>query len=584
VTGDGLDLGILYPRIRGGGALEGTVQLHASGRLAYERATTLSNPDTLTEIARALTEKGVLNAEPELLRLITEARANVEEDVAQGNHRPPPSRHQGQAAWVVDQLEDGGRFLSTSAGRFYFNGTTRVPIDINSWDMNFLLWETFAVNPQQDISKYLTAHLDFHAHRSGERVQVRRFSHYDSAANILYVDTGAGRLLRVTAEGVEDIENGTDGVLFFPSSYQEPWTYEPTERGSWRLRPEVVDAFSFVEGEDTPLKPAGQSHLFILWLTSMFFRSVMPTRPIGLLVGDTGSGKSFAARTVGRILYGPEFEVDQLKADKEDDFWVSVCNDPFVAYDNADTRVRWLEDALATCATGVQQSKRKLYTEFGKVARRPDTFLVLTARTPRFRRPDVSGRLLIFHLAPRHLQNLPVQGEGVLHEQIAKARSAYMSELVDRCRLALSVPVERPTTSPLRLADFYAVAHRIGISLDLGPETHETLEKLRGVQHDFAAEENTLILTVQAWLEGSVDGVPNPNREVPARTLFTELRDLAAASRYRWDIANEKAMGRQLGELAEPLEEHFRIDKRKRRTANVYQIQPADWVEEGKLL
>ena len=232
----------------------------------------------------------------------------------------------------------------------------------------------------------------------------------------------------------------------------------------------------------------------------------------------------------------------------------------------------------------MQQSKRKLYTEFGQVARRPDTFLVLTARTPRFRRPDVSGRLLIFQLAPRHLRNLPVQGERVLHERIAQARGAYMSELVDRCRLVLSVPAERPDTSPLRLADFYAVAHRVGISLGLGPETHEILEKLRAVQHGFAAEENTLILTIQAWLEGSVAGSPNGNREVPARRLFAELGETANANGYQWNVSNEVAMGRALGELGETVEDRFTIDKRRRKGGTAYRIQPAGWSEGQQLL
>lgn len=583
---EGDDIRVLFPRIRpSDGALVGTVQLLKGGRLIFERSATLSQADAQAEIVAALADKGLQNPEPELIRLIQEARVNLKDEGDTGEHKPIPSRYQGQARWVVDQLEGAGRFLSTAAGtRFFFNGTTRVPVPVLSWQMQHLLWQRFQVNPHQDVAKYLSAHIDHHAHEHGDLVVERRFSHYESASNTLYVDCGAGTAVRVTAEGTEKVENGTDAMLFFPSSYQAPWEYEPTERDGWRLGPEVVDTFSFIDGEDTPLAPHEQSHLFLLWLTSMFFRSEMPTRPIGLLVGETGSGKSAAVRTVGRVLYGPDFELNTLGADKEDDFWVLVCNDPFVAYDNADTRVKWLEDALATCATGVQQSRRQLYTEFGQVVRRPDTFLALTARTPRFRRADVSSRLLIFQLAPRHLQNRAVLGELVLHQQTADARNALMSELVDRCRLALTVPPERPQTSPLRLADFYAVAHRVGISLGLGPETHEILEKLRGLQHEFAAEENTLVLTLEAWLERSVGGQPNGNRALKARTLHAELGECANDHGYRYGFANEVSLGRALSELGEAVEERLSIAKTRGREGIMYRIRPAEWTERERLL
>ena len=583
-TQEEMELAILHAYIRAGGGLQGTVQLHQNGNLIYERVGMLSKPEELEDIAQTLTELGVTGADAELHRLMGEARAGLDDATTNGYHKPVPSRFLGQARYTIEQLDEVGRFLRTPSGGYYFNGSTRSPIDVTSKEMLFLLRQQFQVNPKDPISGYLVEELQYKVNTDGEQVEVHRFSQYDPDENVLYVDQANGRMLRVSTDAVEQVDNGSHGVLFFPTKFQQPWTYAPTDPLKWRIRRELVDSLSFVAGDDTPLRPAEQSFLFVLWLTALFFRTEMPTRPITVLVGDTGSGKSVAVRMVGRLLFGSDFELDQLVGEKEDDFWVAVTNRPFIGYDNLDTRIRWLEDALATCATGIQRSKRVLFSTNEEATYKPDTFLVLTARTPRFRRPDVAARLLFFQLASRRAQGLPNKQEKALYSQIARARNAYLSELVDRCQAVLRVPRQDPLDSPIRLADFYAVARRIALSLNLGDEVDQVMHKLRGVQHEFASEENVLVLTLLLWVERFRDGVANPNRELRAQQLFNELKDIAEANGYRWSVATPPAMGRQLGELREALEERLTIDSRHTNKGSVYRIKPAGWTDEVQLL
>lgn len=104
------------------------------------------------------------------------------------------------------------------------------------------------------------------------------------------------------------------------------------------------------------------------------------------------------------------------------------------------------------------------------------------------------------------------------------------------------------------------------------------------MQHEFAAAENTLILTIQAWLEGSGAGIPNGNRTVGARALHAELRETASSNGYHYNFPNEVAMGRALGELGEAVEDRFTIGKNRERRGTVYRIQPAGWEDEQRLL
>lgn len=569
---------------RAGGALYGTAQVYDGTELLYERDGNLSSPEHLEQVATEVAQVGLIDADAALQKAVGEARAGIDAGVVENpGSKLVNEKFAGPAAWVISQLADDGRFIDCSLGRFYFDGVTHVITRVDGEDMRFLLRTKFGLNGTDRIANYIAEELVWHTAVRGERVELRQFSHYEPGTNVLYIHETAGELLKLTADTVERVANGTDGVMFMPSDMFEPWSYTPTDPDAWTLIDEIIEPISFITGEETPLTEIEQGTMFLFWIVSMFFRSDMPTRPLALAVGATGSGKSVMIRQVGKILFGPTFELDMMNTEKEDDFWDVLKGRPFVAWDNLDTGTKWLENALATVATGAQRSKRKLYSDDTVLKHRPDTFLALTARTPRFRRPDVSNRLLIFHLANRQDNGLPNSGERLLYERIDLGRNRYMSELVDRVRLTLAVPRQDPADSPLRIADFYAVIYRIGLSVDKADEVTAMAEKMRGVQNDFAAEENVLVLTVLAWLDGSQDGLPNWNRHVPARQLLNEFRETADQNGYRLHLSNEVALGKQLIELKEPMQDRGVLMEKTRGRTSLWRIWPES-AENGRLI
>ena len=569
---------------RAGGALYGTVQVFDGTDLLYERAGNLSSPEHLELVAEEAAQLGLVGADAALQKAVGEARAGIDAGVVENpGSKLVNEKFAGPAAWVISQLAEEGRFIDCSLGRFYFDGETHVITPVDGEPMRFLLRSKFGLNGTDRIAGYIAEELVWPTAIRGESVGLRQFSHYEPGTNVLYVHESAGEVLKLTAEAVERVPNGTDGVMFMPSDMFAPWTYTPSVRKDWTLRDQIIEPISFISGEETPLTEEEQGTMFLFWIVSMFFRSDMPTRPLALAVGETGSGKSVMIRQVGKILFGPTFELDMMNTEREDDFWDVLKGRPFVGWDNLDTGTKWLENALATVATGAQRSKRKLYSDDEVLKHRPDTFLALTARTPRFRRPDVSSRLLIFHLANRQENGLPNAGERLLYERIDLGRDRYMSELVDRVRLTLAVPRQDPADSPLRIADFYAVIYRIGLSVDKADEVAEMAEKMRGVQNDFAAEENILVLTVLAWLDGEHDGRPNWSRTLPSRTLLNELRETAERNGYRLHLSNEVALGKQLIELIEPMRDRGVTMVKSRGRTSQWHIFPAG-ESDGRML
>ena len=110
---------------------------------------------------------------------------------------------------------------------------------------------------------------------------------------------------------------------------------------------------------------------------------------------------------------GKEFEVSGLRKEKEDAFVAAVTNRVLYAIDNADTRVDWLEDALARYATGEAFRFRRLYTTNEEVSYRPRAILMLTSRDPLFSAlmsrngysPSTSNRSKNFKMNQRSLPN-----------------------------------------------------------------------------------------------------------------------------------------------------------------------------------
>ena len=153
----------------------------------------------------------------------------------------------------------------------------------------------------------------------------------------------------------------------------------------------VISKINFVKDF---LEPDQRRFLFVIWLLSLFFIELFPTKPILVFLGEKGSGKSITNRKVGTLLYGEGYNVMPLPSDSKD-FDAAVTNSTFVAIDNADSPCKWLNDRLATIATGGTLKRRAYYTTNSLVDYPVECFLAITSRSPNFRRDDNADRSLM---------------------------------------------------------------------------------------------------------------------------------------------------------------------------------------------
>ena len=477
------------------------------------------------------------------------------------------------AVQITELLRTHGYFVNGGADAYFFEQASRrlIRLDKDDVDLRILLSDRYQINRQDRLFGYLLEHMLVEAHQRGGAALVRQFSYYDPDSNTVYLDMGAGRVLKIAEPGIEVRDNGSDGVLFLPMPDQEAWEYVPGHQPSI-LYERMVAPVNFTD--EGVLSVSDQRTLLLLWLLSMAFESMMPTKVLTMAVGPGESGKSSLFRSCGRMLIGRDFEVDSVLQDQkgEEDFWVNLTHSFFVTYDNVDQLIRWLPDALAQVATGVRRSKRQLHTTNQMNRFRVSCMMSVTARTPTMslRREDVAGRTLVFALKTLASK----RAEYEIQEEIVRLRNELMSDYAGMVRRTLGVPLDEVAVADpgMRMADFARVATRIGMGLGDGMalRTAEVMAKIRASQNRFATEEDSLASLLGIWVSrskptepGSMDvgDTPNNGRRVTTRELLVELNTVAREFDMKLRLPSPEALGRRLKNMSQALSEDFDISR-----------------------
>ena len=302
-----------------------------------------------------------------------------------------------------------------------------------------------------------------------------------------------------------------------------------------------LNQFNFVGNE---AEAQFQKEIFEVWLLSILFKSILHTKPILTFLGPQGSGKTTCNKLIGRLFLGNNFNVSGLRTDKEDAFVASITNRIFYSIDNADSRVTWLEDALARYATGETFRLRRLYSTNEEVSYKPRAILMLTSRDPHFRRPDVAERLLIMRL--NRLEKF--KDEDSLFNDLSNNRSIIMGDLLNKAGEALeSLKVVPAPQLGFRMADFASFGWRIYKSKGIEKRWEEIMDWLVKQQSAFASEGDSLIEIIK-MIVGT--GIETP---VTTGDLFTQGKTIAEEQNLPFP-KTPQSFGRRFWEMQRVIE------------------------------
>lgn len=421
---------------------------------------------------REATAKGDLQSLAILSRADCDTVADLKArffDIQQNGKNTASEKYQLMAAATVDHLNHRGRFYFHAEHRdhatsMYFDAGRKLLLQISSDEFQSWLAATIGINRSDRPFAFIISRIDDEA-LTGNTTGIIPESFWANRPGAVYLSNGDGQLVKIGPDTVEAVDNGTDGVLFPRGRTLAPWQIV-----------DPVDPFATCRlfRDMATVAPHGLD-LLRLWIISL------PTnqrcKPPLVLSGGIGSGKTRAATGIFE-LFGLPPRVTAVHETGEGDFWTALDAGGLTCFDNADTKIKWLPDALAAAATDGIHEKRKLYSDSNLIQQKARAWSVVTSANPTFASDaGLADRLLVVRLDRRNADT----AESALSDEITANRNAGLSFVAYVLSYALADHEPVPANLNRRHPDFAEMAVKIGRAI--GREA-ETIAALRAAEAD----------------------------------------------------------------------------------------------------
>jgi len=252
-----------------------------------------------------------------------------------------------------------------------------------------------------------------------------------------------------------------------------------------------------------------------------------------------------------------------LQRNKEDDFGVVLLRSPIALFDNTDSYIEWVPDAICAYCTAGVWTKRRLYSDDESMTIKPHAFIAIATRNPAsFRRDDVADRCVILRLDRREVfTSFQQLQQGILDDRprLFGEYLWYVGRIIEELRAdTLAGTIAGDSTH--RMADFAALGSIVGRVLGWEPTVvAELMLALQGERDAFVNEEDPLVDLLQKWVGYKARvGPGNVGRLVQVFQLHAELETLAQAHSIQW-----KDSARSLAQKLRSthIEREFRVEQ-----------------------
>ncbi len=382
---------------------------------------------------------------------------------------------------VVGTLGKVGRFYYHADLRdfdscLFFNAHSKRLLRIRSDAFTAWLSDWLGINRADGHFRFVAAAVETTALSGRQTTGIVPEAFWASRSGAIYLSNGDGSAAKITGDGVSLVDNGSDGVLFAAGKTLAPWQIT-APRDAF----ESCSLFASAHCEASHGKD-----LLRLWLYSL------PTNPRSkpplCLAGDIGSGKTRTVKGFAELL-GIPFVAQKVEEDAESNFWPCLNEGGLYCLDNADTRCRWLADALANAATDGCSQRRKLYTNSETVTLRARAWLAVTSANPSFANDaGLADRLLLVRMG-RHGGE---SSDNALSDEILANRDAGLSHIAETLRGALADSSPVPGGLNARHPDFAGFAVRIGRALGREQEAIAALQQAEADKSNFCLENDPI--------------------------------------------------------------------------------------------
>ena len=520
------------------------------------------------EIARQIEERQIPLWDSELAGRITRTLAGL--DGAKG--LPIRVRRELAGDAMLAWLKEHGTFVRSEENKlYYFYEPERKLFSLESEVFRAWLHCLTGVNPASPDFEYLLSDCKTMALNSPVR-KVVRVAYFDKNTDTLRVSNFAGKVYVLDGREIKTEPNGA--LVLFEDDPN--WaSYEPKGGSGNALQWATSDIPNW-DGQ-TEEEEAMWALGYKVWCISTFFTELCPTRPILVLTGERGSGKTMVLRLLLKFFFGPRTEVAGVP-DRPDAFTAAVAASHIYIMDNMDALVPWLRDKLARLATGGEDYLRKLYTTNDKITVRYRAWVGITSQDPEtLRRGDLAERVVI--LPVRRVSDDMWRPEREFLEQVEIFRDAWWGDVLTILNRVVGYIREHglPPTAAIRLGDWESLGRVIARVMGEEALWDKFVAGLLAAQAEFLVSEDLILEALAMWCQDE----GNWGREITTRELYTELTEaLFGDGKPSPDWPRSvKAFGRALMEKMPGIARYYNIERRILHGHCCYRISPKQRVD-----
>lgn len=458
-------------------------------------------------------------------------------------------RHRYVNLWtfvLTREIQCGTQFLCAQPGgqNYIVLGETREVVRISKrggdrWHAYFATM--YGLTHDETEARFVYQHLRAYVATQGTKAELRRFAAYNATTLTCYLSAYNGRMFKLDGENVLIEPNGEDSIFFADDDGGIACAPNIAAHGVLFDR---ITNLNYAAAGLGGITPEQQRMAFIVWLFALAFPDLMPTKPLLLLEGAQGAGKSAGVVLAEMAIMGHDIAM-QLEKSKPDDFGVVLLRRPMAIFDNVDSYVDWVPDAICAYATGAKWTRRKLYTDDEHMEIRPHAFIAIASKNPAsFRREDTVDRTIVMRLERREaFRRLEALKREILDERnlLFGEYLWYCNRIVAELRAQANIVDEQQESH--RMADFAALARVVGNVLNWPQdEVADMMTALQNERDAFANEDDPLLGILERWLDYKHRfGAANRGRLISAVDLNTELETLAGAghtssSNTKWKL------------------------------------------------
>ena len=430
-------------------------------------------------------------------------------------------RKQAQIADIVrdNMTSRGGFYYASDEQRVVYHFNRRL-IDVSQKNTDFrsFIDRQYTLNPMGWEFPYVAEHLRDYAVDAAQRITLHNVSYFDAEHNRLYISDNRGGMYRLDGESIDHLEMGIDGVMFNSQPMGAPIYRKPHQ-----LSP-LDECILSLPNYNTDQLSRKESMLLVRsWLYSMFFLD--ESKPILLVEGTWGSGKTTLFKALEWVLIGPTANVTEMKSDPKEMREV-FRNKHHVFVDGVEAANNWQQNVLSTAATGSQDNKRVLYTDNEQAHYSLKPALGLTTMSARYLRPDVLDRSIVLN-AERFTGFRSIDD---IKATVLTHRGEIWNEIIlDLNAMLRALPAFDAPPARLRMASYETFLRVLCRLRDADPDPF--IKYLKGEQDTRVLAENTVAARLRTWLDADE---ARWDTAIDVKTLHNGLAPVADADNYRY--------------------------------------------------